>query len=64
MTGPDHFRRAELWLALADSATGERALVAAAAAQAHATLALTAATVHLSQDGIDGTGRLWDEALS
>lgn len=44
MTGPEHYTEAERLLRWAEDVEPERAASAVAAAQAHATLALTAAT--------------------
>jgi hypothetical protein len=64
MTGPEHYRKAELWLALADrdDEESEYVMAARAAAQVHATLALAAATVHSSEGGLDGSRR-WAEVV-
>lgn len=64
MTGPEHYKEAERLLANADrdvsenwpASTGERKSDVIAAAQVHATLALTAATVEPARD--------WTETLS
>ncbi|MFD7868023.1 hypothetical protein [Streptomyces sp. NPDC059783] len=46
MTGPEHYRKAEELLAEAASIDGAPAAEVALMAQAHATLALAAATAH------------------
>jgi len=53
-TGPEHYREAEDWMTVADNAVGkssEHVIMAAAMAQAHATLALAAATA-LASTGV------------
>jgi len=56
-TGPEHYREAEDWMTVADNAVGkssEHVVMAAAMAQAHATLALAAATA-LGSTGVGGS---------
>lgn len=53
-TGPEHYREAEDWLTVADNAVSKSSphvAMAAAMAQAHATLALAAATALNDADG-------------
>jgi hypothetical protein len=67
MTGPEHYRAAELHTEAADlewkDSTPAQLAVTFAAAQAHATLALVAATLDASRGPVKGEGA-WHEVLA
>jgi hypothetical protein len=63
MTGPEHYKEAERLLEWADTQPTKIISAALYAAEAHATLALAAATVDASRGPVKGEGA-WHEVLT
>ena len=65
MNGPTHYTKAQNLLAEAVKASPDRKATLAARAQAHATLALAAATLGVPDSGVHqaGTHKDWTEAM-